>query len=113
MWPLWLVGYRRSVGAEGKKSRYPTDARTYARLREYVPDMSINATACRSANTIDHPFEIVAGDLADSVRRDESQLGGAKKRQYKVFGKYVRRLLWPYGKGFPSPIETVSLQVNG
>ena len=27
-------------------------------------------------------FEIVAGDLADCVRRDESQVGGAKKRQY-------------------------------
>jgi hypothetical protein len=41
------------VGIKGKKSGYATEARTYARLREYVPDMSIHATACRSANTID------------------------------------------------------------
>ena len=58
-------------------------------------------------------FEIAAGDLADSVRGDESQVSGAEKRDHEVLRKHVCRLLGSNRKGLPSPFETLSTEVDG
>jgi hypothetical protein len=58
-------------------------------------------------------FETAAGDLADSVRGDESQVSGAEKGDHEVLRKDLCRLLGPNRKGLPSPFEPLSTKVDG
>ncbi len=57
-------------------------------------------------------FEIAAGDLADSVRGDESQVSGAEKWDREMLRKDLCRLLGSNGKGLPSPFEPLSTKLD-